>query len=209
MQEDTALLREAVRDGDRAAGRSVLDVGTGTGAVAIEAARAGAASVTAIDLSRRSVLASWINSRFRGVPARVRRGDLFGPVRAHRFDLVLANPPYVPAPSRLRPGEQPRGIARCWDAGPDGRQLLDRLCASAPSVLTQDGSLLLVQSEIAGEQATVDRLRAGGLMPRIVARSRVPFGPVLRARAPELRRRGLLGHDQQDEGLVVIEASHG
>jgi release factor glutamine methyltransferase len=204
VQEDTALLREAVRDGDRAAGRSVLDVGAGTGAVAIEAARAGAASVTAIDLSRRSVLASWINSRFRGVPARVRRGDLFGPVRAHRFDLVLANPPYVPASTR-----RPRGIARCWDAGPDGRQLLDRLCASAPSALTRDGSLLLVQSEIAGEQATVDRLGEVGLVPRVVARSRVPFGPVLRTRAPELRRRGLLDHDQEDEGLVVIEAGHG
>lgn len=203
-QQDTSLLQEVVRQCGQAAGRAVLDVGTGTGALAIEAARAGAASVTAVDLSRRSVLASWLNSRFRGIPADVRRGDLFSPVVPRRFGLVLANPPYVPAPGR--PAR--RGIARCWDAGPDGRDLLDRICASAPSVLTESGSLMLVQSEIAGEQATVDRLREAGLVPHVVGRDRVPFGPVLRERAPALRARGLLSSGQADEELVVIEARH-
>lgn len=203
-QEDTALLREAVRHCGQAAGRAVLDVGSGTGALAIEAARAGAASVTAIDLSRRSVLASWLNSRFRGIPAKVRRGDLFAPVGPHRFGLVIANPPYVPAPSG-----RARGIDRCWDAGPDGRDLLDRLCTSAPSVLTEDGALMFVQSELAGERTTLDQLRAAGLVPQIVHRQRIPFGPVLRERAPALRARGLLADEQEDEELVVVEARHG
>lgn len=203
-QEDTSLLQEVVRRCGQAAGRSVLDVGTGTGALAIGAARAGAASVTAVDLSRRSVVASWLNSRFRGIPAEVRRGDLFAPVAPHRFGLVLANPPYVPAPGRAAR----RGIARCWDAGPDGRELLDRICASAPSVLDEDGSLMLVQSELAGEQATLHRLEDAGLVPHVVGRDRVPFGPVLRERASTLRACGLLTPEQEDEELVVIEARH-
>ncbi len=205
-QEDTSLLRTVLRQRGRVAGRSVLDVGSGTGALGIEAFRAGAASLTSIDLSRRSVLASWLNSRLHGVPATVRRGDLFAPVAPHRFDLVLANPPYMPASGRRLPRHR---IARCWDAGPDGRILLDRICAGAPAVLNEDGALLLVQSELADEQATLDRLEKAGLVPEVLARARIPFGPVLRARAAALRARGLLGPDQTEEELVVIEARHG
>ncbi|MEV6821477.1 HemK2/MTQ2 family protein methyltransferase [Nocardiopsis dassonvillei] len=205
-QEDTSLLRTVLRQHGRVAGRSVLDVGSGTGALGIEAFRAGAASLTSIDLSRRSVLASWLNSRLHGVPAKVRRGDLFAPVAPHRFDLVLANPPYMPAPGRRLPRHR---IARCWDAGPDGRILLDRICAGAPSVLSEDGALLLVQSELADEQATLNQLEKAGLVPEVLARARIPFGPVLRARAAALRARGLLGPDQTEEEIVVIEARHG
>ncbi len=205
-QEDTSLLRAVLRQHGRVAGRSVLDVGSGTGALGIEAFRAGAASLTSIDLSRRSVLASWLNSRLHGVPAKVRRGDLFAPVAPHRFDLVLANPPYMPAPGRRLPRHR---MARCWDAGPDGRILLDRICAGASSVLSEDGALLLVQSELADEQATLEQLGKAGLVPEVLARTRVPFGPVLRARAAALRVRGLLGPDQTEEELLVIEARHG
>ncbi|WP_201294809.1 MULTISPECIES: HemK2/MTQ2 family protein methyltransferase [unclassified Nocardiopsis] len=205
-QEDTALLRDVLRQRGQVAGRSVLDVGSGTGALGIEAFRNGAVSLTSIDLSRRSVLASWLNSRLHGVPATVRRGDLFAPVAPRRFDLVLANPPYVPAAGPLPPRHR---MARCWDAGPDGRILLDRICAEAPSVLSEDGALLLVQSELADGRTTVDQLRRAGLVAEVIARARVPFGPVLRARAPMLRARGLLGPEQVEEELVVIEARHG
>ncbi|GHD26930.1 HemK2/MTQ2 family protein methyltransferase [Nocardiopsis kunsanensis] len=208
-QEDTSLLRQVLRRRGRRGlveGRSVLDIGSGTGALGIEAFRAGAADLTAIDLSRRSVLTSWLNSRLHGIPATVRRGDLFSPVNPHRFDLVLANPPYVPTADR--PPSRHR-MARCWDAGPDGRVLLDRICAGAPSALDEDGTLLVVQSGIAGEQATLDRCEEAGLVAETVARARIPFGPVLRARVPELRTRGLLGPDQVEEELVVIEARHG
>lgn len=204
-QEDTSLLREVLRRHGQVSGSSVLDVGSGTGALGIEAFRAGAASLTAIDLSRRSVLASWLNSRLRGIPATVRRGDLFAPVAPHRFDLVLANPPYMPATGLLPPRYR---MGRCWDAGPDGRLLLDRICAGVSSVLNEDGVLLLVQSELADSQATLDRLGEAGMVPEVLARAHVPFGPVLRARAPMLRARGLLAPDQTEEELVVIEARH-
>lgn len=205
-QEDTSLLRHVLRRRGRLTGCSVLDVGSGTGALGIEAFRAGAASLTSIDLSRRSVMASWLNSRLHGIPATVLRGDLFAPVAPRRFDLVLANPPYVPADSPLPPRHR---IARCWDAGPDGRLLLDRICAEAPSVLNEDGVLLLVQSALADEQATLDRFKEAGLISEVLVRAHIPFGPVLRARAWTLRARGLLGPDQVKEELVVIEARHG
>ena len=205
-QEDTSLLRHVLRGRRRLAGLSVLDVGSGTGALGIEAFRAGAASLTSIDLSLRSVLASWVNSRLHGVPATVLRGDLFSPVAPRRFDLVLANPPYVPSGDAPPPRHR---MARCWDAGPDGRLLLDRICAEAPTVLNENGVLLLVQSGLADERATLDRFGEAGLVSQVLARTHIPFGPVLRARAPELRARGLLAPDQMKEELVVIEARHG
>jgi release factor glutamine methyltransferase len=145
VDRDTALLTEVLRD--RVRGRHVLDVGAGTGALAIAAARAGAASVTAVDLSRRSAAATWLNSRLHRAPVSVRCGDLFTPVRGRRFDVVVANPPYVPAPTQDPARYR---IARSWDGGHDGRLLLDRLCSGLPDVLTADGTALIVHSEVCG-----------------------------------------------------------
>ena len=73
-ESDTEMLTDVMRRGGYAPGRDVLDVGTGSGALAVAAAHAGARSVTAVDLSHRSVLATWLNSRLHGAAVRVRRG---------------------------------------------------------------------------------------------------------------------------------------
>jgi release factor glutamine methyltransferase len=202
VDRDTALLTEVLRD--RVRDRHVLDVGTGTGALAIAAARAGAASVTAVDLSRRSAAATWLNSRLHGVPVTVRCGDLFAPVRGRRFDVVVANPPYVPArtedPARYR-------MARCWDGGRDGRLLLDRLCSGLPEVLADDGTALVVHSEVCGEEATVAAMAAVGLDAAVIARAELPFGPVMQARAALLEGRGLIAPGQRTEEIVVVAGS--
>jgi release factor glutamine methyltransferase len=199
---DTALLADVLREDDRVRGRQVLDVGTGTGALALAAARAGAASVTAVDLSRRSAAATWLNARLHRAPVRVHRGDLYEPVRGRRFDVVVANPPYVPAdrqdPARYR-------IARCWDAGHDGRLLLDRLTMGLPDVLTAEGRALIVHSEVCGEQATVDAMVAAGLEAEVVARAVIPFGPVMRARSALMEARGMIAPGQREEEIVVVE----
>ena len=140
-ETDTELLAGVMRRGGFARDRDVLDVGTGGGALAVAAAQAGARSVTAVDLSLRSVATTWVNSRLARARVRVRRGDLFTPVAGRRFGLVLSNPPYVPAATGTLPRHRK---ARCWDAGPDGRALLDRICAGVPDVLTDDGTVLLV-----------------------------------------------------------------
>ncbi|MFJ9717399.1 HemK2/MTQ2 family protein methyltransferase [Streptomyces sp. NPDC101213] len=201
-QEDTDLLAGALSEEPLSPGSDVLDVGTGSGALALEAARLGT-RVTAVDVSRRAVYAARWNARRAGLPVRVLRGNLFEPVRGRTFDLVLANPPYVPAPTG---GRAPRGPARAWDAGGDGRLLLDRICREAPALLRPGGVLLMVHSALSDPDRTVRHLRAADLKASVTRRRRIPFGPVLRSREEWLRRRGLLSGDENNEELVVVRA---
>jgi release factor glutamine methyltransferase len=202
-QSDTTMLSAALGLLDLPRGAKILDIGTGTGAIAIDAARLGAARVTAIDLSVRAVLAAWFNTLVRGLRVRVIRGDLFAPVEGERFDVILANPPYVPGRSRP-PARHSRALA--WDAGLDGRRLLDRICSAAPAHLSSGGTLLLVQSALSDVRESLRRLRAAGLDARVVAHRLEPFGPVMRARIARLQSLGLTLPGQRHEELVVIRA---
>ncbi|MDG9727499.1 MULTISPECIES: HemK2/MTQ2 family protein methyltransferase [unclassified Streptomyces] len=201
-QEDTALLAGALSDESLPPGAAVLDVGTGSGALALAAARRGA-RVTAVDVSWRAVCAARVNAARAGLRIRVRHGNLFTPVRGESFDLVLANPPYVPAPGG---GRRPRGAARAWDAGHDGRLVLDRICRELPALLRPGGVLLLVQSALSEPERTVGHLRAAGLKAAVTRRQRIAFGPVVRGREPWLRQRGLLAPADDEEELVVVRA---
>ncbi|MEV7004512.1 HemK2/MTQ2 family protein methyltransferase [Streptomyces sp. NPDC093982] len=201
-QEDTDLLIGALRDEPLPHGASVLDVGTGSGALAIEAARRGT-HVTAVDLSWRAVCTARVNARLAGLPVRTRRGNLFAPVRGQSFDLIMANPPYVPAPDTGRP---PHGAARSWDAGCDGRLILDRICGEAPDLLRPGGVLLVVHSTLSCPDRTLAHLRGAGLKASVTRRRTIPYGPVLRSREHWLRTRGLLPAPEQTEELVVVRA---
>ncbi|MEW2623845.1 HemK2/MTQ2 family protein methyltransferase [Streptomyces sp. NPDC048106] len=201
-QDDTALLAEALREETVPVGAQVLDVGTGSGALALAAARRGA-EVTAVDVSRRAVWTARLNAWLSRLPVRIRRGDLFAPVRGRSYDVILANPPYVPAPHS---GRGPRGRSRAWDAGHDGRLLLDRICRGAPGLLAPGGVLLIVQSALSGTEHTLGLLRGAGLKAAVVRRRWIDLGPVLRSREEWLRRRGLLAPHERTEELVVIRA---
>lgn len=202
-QGDTWLLTEALAREPALVGGRVLDVCAGSGALAVAAARLGADEVVAGDISWRAVASSWLNSRIRGLRVRVLRGDLFGPVDGERFDVILANPPYVPAAHPLVPR---RGAARSWDAGVDGRAVLDRLCREGPSHLSPGGVMLMVFSALCGVELTLAQLEQAGLSAAIVARQPEPFGPVMKRRIALLEARGLIAPGQRHEELVVVRA---
>lgn len=125
---DSVLLAEAVpvRSDER-----VLDLCTGSGIQALQVAPR-AAGVVAVDIGRRAAAMARYNAALneaRGVE--VREGDLYRPVRGERFDLIVANPPFVPA-RRRGPAYHsggPRGdrvlrrVVEGWDAHlrPGGR----------------------------------------------------------------------------------------
>jgi ribosomal protein L11 methyltransferase len=83
-----ALLRE--RAGRAPLGR-VLDLGTGSGILAVAASRLGASAVTAVDLDPEAVRSARHHARLNGVELRIVRADLATALRPAAFDLVLAN----------------------------------------------------------------------------------------------------------------------
>jgi release factor glutamine methyltransferase len=185
-------------------GASVLDVCTGSGAIAIAGAQVGAGAVTAIDVSRRSVLTVRINARLNGVQVRALRGDLFAPVAGERFDAIASNPPYLPSDDADLPR---RGPERAWEGGTDGRALLDRICAEAPSHLNPGGFLLLVHSSVCGLEPTIGALERAGLAVEVLERRRGPLGPLVSARAPLLEARGILAPGEREEDMMVVKAA--
>jgi release factor glutamine methyltransferase len=181
-RSDSWMLAEHVQ-AEVLPGSRVLDLCTGSGAVAIAAALGGAGEVTAVDVSRRSVLTVRLNAVLNRVRVRALRGDLFEAVGDERFDIVTANPPYLPGddvPSR--------GPSRAWEGGAGGRELIDRIVATAPDHLRPGGSLLMIHSEVCGIDATLAALSGAGLDGAVAATYSGPPGPLLAAREPLLEK---------------------
>lgn len=197
---DTALLRDAMLR-EPLEGGAVADLCAGTGALAIAAARAGAERVVAVDVSRRATLAAAVNARLQRCAIEVRRGDMLDAIEGERFDVIVSNPPYVPAATDVLPRHR---RATALDAGRDGRALIDRIARQAPARLAPGGRLLLVQSSVCGIEQTCEALASAGLVEvEPVARERGPLGPVLARRAAMLRERGLLGAEDEEEIAVL------
>ena len=130
-QSDSWLLCEALDHADLVTDKRVLDICTGSGILAIEAALKGAREVLAFDISPAAVACATRNAERAGVRVDARVGTLADARRAGPYDVVVSNPPYVPSDKPLR-GTGPN---RAWDAGANGRGVLDELCDLAPDLV--------------------------------------------------------------------------
>ena len=201
-EADTQLLIDTVLAEGISPHAYALDIGTGTGRVALALKAAGAAQVQAVDISRRAVLSARVNAWLNRLPLHVRQGDVLERIN-DRFDVIVANPPYVPSLARAG-----RGKTRTWHGGRDGRAIVDRICQGAAELLAPEGVLFMVHSGLCNADLTLRQLRDSGLTAHVVAKDQIPFGPVLRRHAGWLRTEGLLGADEVTEELVVIRATH-
>jgi ribosomal protein L3 glutamine methyltransferase len=138
--------------------RRVLDLCTGSGCLAILAARAfRQAEVDAVDISPGALAVAGKNvARYRlGRRVHPKRSDLFAALRGVRYDLILTNPPYVSSAAMGRlPPEYRHEPRLALAGGADGLDLVGRILASAPSHLEPGGALIC---EIGDRQAAVKR----------------------------------------------------
>jgi release factor glutamine methyltransferase len=142
----------------------ILDIGTGSGNLAIALARnLPAAEVMAVDLSPQALEVAQANAAKHGVAGRIQflHGDLFAPVPPDvRFDFIVSNPPYIPhgdiptLPTGVRDYEPHLAL----DGGPDGFAVFDRLIQQAPRYLVVGGYLII---EIGSPQEQPARQRIG------------------------------------------------
>lgn len=134
------------RIGDYEAVRSVLDLCTGSGSLAIIAANIfPGATVDAVDLSSDALDVAAINIRDYGLEDRVtlHKGDLFGPLTGKKYDLIITNPPYVDRQGmESLPPEFRHEPAMALAAGQDGLNIVHRILKEAPGYLNEHGGLL-------------------------------------------------------------------
>ena len=143
---ETELLVDRVRE---LRPRRLLDVGTGSGCIAIACRKKlPEASVTATDVSEAALGVARRNAERRGVEIRFLQGDIFDPLAEdERFDVIVSNPPYVADGDAAAVGAHEPHAALY--AGPRGLDVIARLVAGAPERL--DGTLLVEIGEDQGD----------------------------------------------------------
>jgi release factor glutamine methyltransferase len=152
------------------AGRRVADVGTGSGILALAAARAGAASVVALDINPHAVRTTAENALANGYGKRVTAvcSDLFsalapGPI----FDVILSNPPYFPG--------EPIDLAdRAWHAGHDYCDIAS-LFAQARDRLAPGGRFFVLLSSDSDLKHLRGLIRGANFRTRIVEKHSIFF----------------------------------
>ena len=124
----------------------VLDLCTGSGCLAILASRNFPnARIDAVDLSKGALQVAARNIADYGLQRRItlHHGDLFRPLGAARYDLIISNPPYVDAQGMADLPRECRAEPRlALDGGPDGLAIIRRILKEAGAHLTPQGGLL-------------------------------------------------------------------
>jgi ribosomal protein L3 glutamine methyltransferase len=131
---------------DPRAVKSVLDLCTGSGCLAILASRNFPnARIDAVDLSRDALAVAARNVADYGLEDRItlHRGDLFEPLAGRRYDLIISNPPYVDAQGMAELPRECRAEPKlAFDGGADGLDIVRRILDEAGRYLTPQGGLL-------------------------------------------------------------------
>lgn len=166
--EDSFLLARnlKVREGDVA-----LDIGTGTGIIALLMARK-AKFVLGVDVNPKAVELARENARINGIKnVAFSVSDLFENVEG-KFNIITFNAPYLP-------GEPEKPIDLALVGGKKGREVLDRFIAGVDKHLEPEGIIQIVQSSITGVEETIEKLRNKGFNVEITARERYFFEEIL------------------------------
>lgn len=131
----------------------VLDIGTGCGCIAVACALAlPSARVDAVDTSHEALALAQENIRRYGLESRVNalHCDVYDGLNPGRYELIVANPPYVPRASMAQlPGEYRHEPAPALVAGEDGLDVVRRVLAGAPQWLDPQGLLVVEVGEAA------------------------------------------------------------
>jgi release factor glutamine methyltransferase len=168
---ETELLVELALD-RLPAGGSVVDLGTGSGAIALAIAKERPdATVVAVDVSAAALDVALRNARRLGLE-RVEfvQGDWFAPLNGRRFNLVISNPPYIEADDRhLGEGDLRFEPASALASGADGLDDIRRIASGADAHLLPSGAVLIEHGWNQGE-AVRRILREAGLVDEFTAR---------------------------------------
>ncbi len=140
-REDSYLLLRSVKC---SSGERVLDMGCGSGIIAVSAALQGA-KVIAVDINKEAVKNTLFNARMNNVKIFVIAGDLFSPLKKSlKFDKIFFNPPYLPEER-----DEKDALSLAWGGGKDGIEIILRFLEELPDFLKENGKCFMIVSTLA------------------------------------------------------------
>ena len=147
-------------------GQSVLEIGTGSGIVAMYASRL-TDKVTATDINFDACELARKNFEENGIEnIEILFGNMFEPVKNRKFDVILFNTPYLPTED----GEViESNLNYAFDGGLDGRKVIDLFLNEVGNHLNDGGIVQMIQSSLSGNDATLDRFDEMGFIAEIAA----------------------------------------
>lgn len=140
---DTEILVEKALEWMKPGAR-VLDIGTGSGAIAVSLAKLGRqAQVTAVDVSDRALEIARQNAERNGAAVEFVKSDCFSALKGRKYDMIVSNPPYISEDEMrgLMP-EVTREPELALFGGADGLDFYRRISREAPEYLNEGGCLL-------------------------------------------------------------------
>lgn len=145
--EDSLLIKEYLEELNLE-GKKVLEIGTGSGILALTAAEQGA-EVTAVDINTEALERAREEAEERDLDIDFVESDLFGNVESS-FDLIIFNPPYLPRE------EEDLGDEEIWSGGKKGIEVSRKFISRVDSYLGDEGEALLLLSSKAEYEELVE-----------------------------------------------------
>jgi release factor glutamine methyltransferase len=148
-------------------GANVLEIGSGSGVVLAALGALGASSLCGIDIEEDAVVSGMLllAELGHGEVAEFHQGDMWLPVAARRFGLIVANLPHFPTERSDLPGRLPT-----WSAGGgDGRALVDPFLKGLPHHLAPEGRAIITHNAFVGLERSRELLGGLGLDMKVVA----------------------------------------
>jgi release factor glutamine methyltransferase len=171
--DDSFLLLENLRVERR---DRVLEIGTGTGIIAIKAS-VKARMVVATDINPYAIECATKNIILnKSFNIELRQGNLFEPVKGEKFDLILFNTPYLPTDDEEKINDE---LNAAWDGGVDGRMLIDRFIEGLPHYFNPGGRVQMVQSTLSDLNMTIKKFEDLGFRVSVTARKKGFFEEIL------------------------------
>ena len=161
--EDSYLLADNL---EIKSGQSVLEIGTGSGIVAMYASKL-TDDITVTDINFDACLLAEKNFKDNGIEnIEILFGNLFEPVKNRKFDVILFNTPYLPTEDDEVLDDT---INYAFDGGLNGRKVIDLFLNEVGDHLNDGGIVQMIQSSLSGNEETLDRFDAMGFISEIKA----------------------------------------
>ena len=165
--EDSLMLAKALESiAEELGGKSLLEIGCGSGLISILAAKLGAV-VTATDINPEAVEAAIQNAKANSVQLNAFASDLFANVKGS-FDFIIFNAPYLPD----QDGDMPENFRTQWSIHQNGN-VIERFAREAKSHLSSKGRILILFSSLSGD--IMKLLKENGFEARILSRKKLDF----------------------------------